>query len=162
MISRFVPLAFISARHRLNWSEILLGLEEGWLNASDVLASIPSLGLPGANEAKGGASSSPNDFVALVKKLSVSESIATDEVRLSWLRILMAWIFENREQIVDPLSLVDQLYADFNYPDEIYDLIRFNVPRDGYRSQDHTPEENATRLVRLWRDYCAEHMSPKA
>jgi hypothetical protein len=61
----------------------------------------------------------------------------------------------------DPFDLIEELYADFGYPDEIHHLIRFNVPYPD--SGAHDKEKSMLRLTELWREYCDLHMGlPKS
>lgn len=75
------------------------------------------------------------------------------------MRIILSWIFENKDNIQDPLMLVEKIYADFDYPEEIYDLIRYNVPKDGCRPQDYSKKENTQRLMKKFKNYCNSHIS---
>ena len=45
---------------------------------------------------------------------------------MTWLRLLLAWIYENRSVLADPFDLVERLYADFSYPEEIRHLVRYS------------------------------------
>ncbi|MFZ5637844.1 MAG: DUF2247 family protein [Pseudomonadota bacterium] len=157
MISREVPYSFISARHKLSWIALILGLQEGWLSKQDALENCASLDIPDEARLPEGPCSA-EDFLAYLKENASLDSAQISDARLSWLRILMAWIFENRNEMNDPLACVEQLYADFGYPDEIYDLVRFNVPSGEYRPQDHTIQQNHDRFMKMWELYCKEHM----
>ena len=69
------------------------------------------------------------------------------------MRLLLAWIYRNRDQLEDPLGLVEGLYADFGYPDEIRNLIRYNPPSDGSQPWDMKPEERTQHFFNRWRSY---------
>jgi hypothetical protein len=135
----------------------MLGLQEGWLGKQDVLDNFAALDIADKTRLPEGPCSA-EDFLASLKENAFLDSNQVSDARLSWLRILMAWIFENRNELNDPLAHVEQLYADFGYPDEIYDLVRFNVPSGEYRPQDHTTQQNHDRLMKMWEHYCKEHM----
>jgi len=55
--------------------------------------------------------------------------------------------------VPDPLQEVEELYADFGYPDAIGDFVRFLPPNDGYHPELHTKDENERRLFRHWEEY---------
>jgi hypothetical protein len=155
MISRTVPLSFIMPRHELTRGEFLIGLAEGWLDPHDVFVNS---NLPELEYVKSEDLPYPIDLIRLIKNAQNVDLQSNEEKRLSWLRILLGWIFQNRENLDDPLLFVEQLYSGFNYPDEIYSLVRFNVPNDGYRPQDHSAERNRARLMKKWKEYCNKHL----
>ena len=67
-----------------------------------------------------------------------------------WLYLILAWIFENKDSYVDPLGVVEQVYADFDYPKEVATFVRYmpteEVPLD-------TKEMNESRLYKKWEEY---------
>jgi len=69
------------------------------------------------------------------------------DARLTWMRILLAWAYEKRSSFSDPLGIVEQIYADFGYPDEIRHLIRYNPPEDA------GAEGGEDSLLRRWGEY---------
>lgn len=155
-LSRNLPIEFICRRHQLNWNEIDLGLTEGWIDSEDLTESLHLLDLRSIVDGELLFLSKEKLF-DIVRGKAQLQPADPQETRMAWLRLLLAWIFENREKIEDPLLLAEQVYADFDYPIEIYDFIRFNPPRHGWRPQDHTQEENTKRLMGLWEDYCHMH-----
>jgi hypothetical protein len=65
-------------------------------------------------------------------------SPATDTTK-PWIFLLLSFLFEHQENYDDPLEIVEELYADFNYPEEISSLVRYmpppkesKDPKDGY------------------------------
>lgn len=157
MILREIPYSFIADRHKLSLSTLILGLREGWLGEHDVLENFAAFDIRDETRLLEGYCSEEG-LLAYLKESASLNSTQIRDARLSWLRIIMAWIFENRSELNDPLAYVERLYADFGYPDEIYDLVRFNVPSDEYRPQDHTAQQNHDRLMKMWGHYCKEHM----
>ena len=74
------------------------------------------------------------------------ERIAKDK----WLYLSLASLFENKEYMDDPLSVVEDIYADFEYPPEIQSFVRYMPATDNYAPRDHTAEENNERLMGLF------------
>jgi hypothetical protein len=60
--------------------------------------------------------------------------------------LLLAWLYENRGKVQDPLGLVEELYADFDYPEQIAGFVRYMPPQDPSRVGD-------SYLVENWRRY---------
>lgn len=42
-----------------------------------------------------------------------------------WLFLSLAWLLEHSEEFTDPFEVIDMLYADFDYPDEIREFVSF-------------------------------------
>ncbi|HET6249110.1 MAG TPA: DUF2247 family protein [Tepidisphaeraceae bacterium] len=98
------------------------------------------------------ASSLPDDpCIEPVSRLASAEgesdkSITSDK----WLCIVLSWLYENRATLQDPLGIVEELYADFDYPAEIAPLVRY-MP-------SHEPslgsiKENEERIFSRWHQY---------
>jgi hypothetical protein len=76
-----------------------------------------------------------------------------EHVQRRWLYLLLKWVYLNREAIEQPLSKVEEIYADFEYPEEIEDFVGFLPPKDGWRADVHSSEENLNRLYQKWKIY---------
>jgi hypothetical protein len=80
-------------------------------------------------------------------------AITDDEKRHRWMLLTLDWVLTNRESFKDPLGEVEEIYADFDYPQEIAPLVRYMPPTDGWRPGEHSAEVNLARLFRLWADF---------
>ncbi|MGJ5817975.1 DUF2247 family protein [Paludibaculum fermentans] len=75
----------------------------------------------------------------------VNESIAKQK----WMYILLRWLHEHRSEFPNILDIIELIYADFGYPDEIQGLVNW-MPA----SEPVLPGEPfGTRAERLWREY---------
>jgi hypothetical protein len=63
-----------------------------------------------------------------------------------WLFLSLAWVFEHRETLHDPLGLVEMLYADFDYPREVASFVRYMPPPPG-------EDVGVEALCHRWSDY---------
>ena len=78
-----------------------------------------------------------------------------------WLYLALAWLFENRDSVSDPLVQVEMIYADFDYPPEITSLVYYmpcDEPDLGSR------ELNEARIYANWENYLqaeAKRFSPQ-
>jgi len=156
-MKRNISINFILDKQKPTWSQVSLGLDEGWLKHSDVIYFAERLVSEGDVREETLEIASTTDVNSSLAKeitsLVQQESEEEQMVRLYWLRIILAWVYENRLEFEDPLSIVEGVYADFGYPEEIRNIIRYNEPTDGYRPQDHGQQENDMRLVELWKRY---------
>ena len=71
-------------------------------------------------------------------------------MRRKWAFLILAWVYEHRDSFEDPLDLVEKLYADLDYPEQVAPFVRY-MPTDepdlGSRGQ------NEQRLFQKWAEY---------
>lgn len=67
-----------------------------------------------------------------------------------FLYAILNWVYEHREHYADPLEVVEIIYADFDYPEEIAGFVRYMPTTDPVLS---TLELNRERLFNKWKDY---------
>jgi hypothetical protein len=90
----------------------------------------------------------------LVDQLAESEPQRSEsEIRDKWLYLVLAWIYERRDEYPDPLQRVEEVYADFGYPEEVAKFVRY-MPMDG--PDLGSREANERRLFERWRSYVEE------
>jgi len=166
LIKLSIPSAFINERAVLTWRETLFGIENELLAsgaavdlAVDKVATrddVASALLELAGLEKGEATQ------ALVEQLASTEPDQdAGKIQSKWLYLVLAWIFEHRENYPDPLQTVEEVYADFGHPERIADFVRYmpmNEPDLGSR------ELNEQRLYEKWKRYvddeAANYLSP--
>jgi hypothetical protein len=69
-----------------------------------------------------------------------------------WLYLLLKRLYENRSSVADPFGLVEHVYADFEYPQELEGFVRWMPATEAVS----TLEEGAARMDRKWRTYLEE------
>lgn len=132
-----IPLAFIEARHRLTWAEVQLGFVQGWLSRGEVVEFAASKLEEGEDgvavvELAGAVRAHANDVVDLIASVVRPVPVPNPEsIRLTWMRLFMAWTWEHRESVAEPLAWAEEIYASFGYPAEIRHLIRYEPPGPG-------------------------------
>jgi len=57
---------------------------------------------------------------------------------------------DNCEQL---LNKVTEVYADFNYPEDMESFINYLPPKDGHDSSQYSKDENVARLINLFNDF---------
>jgi hypothetical protein len=143
-----IPWAFIRSRAHLTWREVEFGLQNGWLTdeaAIDIAISHVT------------ASDDSPDVVELASVLPHERCKVPEIVRRltkrgpecskdKWLFLLLAWLYEHRDDIEEPLGGVEELYADFDYPEEMASFVRYMPPQDPSRVGE-------SYLFDAWRRY---------
>ncbi len=129
----------------LGWKSIIELAEKRILDGSEVELEIDL-----AFSGKGNS-----EFVGqTLRELASTESPRPDSVAHDkWLYVVLAWLFENREAFSAPLSNVEEIYADFDYPEDIVEFIAYMPSIDEYDPSRHSPDENTQRMFRKWEEY---------
>ncbi len=155
-----IPFYFVRDRLELTWQDVAWGYRSGWFDAVSVVAhavtqlaedqdaSLEVVELAGITQAE------LADVPFLLEKVtSTSETEGSTASQDKWLYLVLAWVYEHRAEATDPLGLVEQLYADFGYPEEIRAFVRYMPPEGRYEPQAHTHAENVARLLSKWAEY---------
>jgi hypothetical protein len=150
-----IPYEFVSQRVELGWNEIKFGLDQRLIKPKAAIdrATEQLCAADGAQkEAVELASRTENESVAeLVLRLADAEKPPTDErMKAKWLYLVLAWLFENRQSLVDALGMVESVYSDFDYPKEVAPFVRY-MPMDGPDLGNR--EQNEARLFDRWNTY---------
>ena len=150
-----IPWSFIRSRCVLTWTELLYGMDNTLIHpdgpielAMDLLAE------------KDDASSELLELASLdtgkatrklVESLAASEqNFEKSTASEKWLFLVLAWLFESRDTLSEPLRLLGHVYADFGYPETMAPFVHYmssDEPDLGSKS------ENESRLLSKWRRY---------
>lgn len=150
------------AQHRipLSWSDLRWGLVHGLVDEQAAVdAAVRAMkGDPPATvvELAGLLPGELHAVPELLDRLAGPEADGSRErARDRWLYLVLLWLYEQRGELDDPLGAVEEVYADFGYPPMVAPFVRYMpVPEsEGYRPQDHTPDENTRRLMRKWEGF---------
>lgn len=127
-VSFTIPAEFIWPRVRLTFPEISCGYRQGWLNEEGAIA-ICSM------QVAAGATQPAMEEIAhllLDEKGRVADILNglrvdcdTTDLKELWLYLALAWLYENRNDGGDPLAIVEMIYSDFDYPDELEGFVRY-------------------------------------
>jgi hypothetical protein len=157
-----IPVDYLMTHTHLDWGDVLYGIENGFISSNDaVKIAIERVSQnDDANETEVELAGLLRSEVEL-RGLEIVRELSTEkcdvDAKSIWLYLLLAWLFDHKAECDDPLRIVEQIYADFDYPEEISAFVRYMPPQDGYRPQDHSLEENRERLFGLWHEYLTTH-----
>lgn len=160
LVAVSIPYSFIEGRVRLSWREVGFGLNEKLLDPgapaciaaaqiadSDNSASV-LVELAGLEETEDDAI---RTHVEILASAEPEEDI--EGIRRKWLYLTLAWIFERRDEFADPLQCVEEVYADFGYPERVACFVRY-MPSD--EPDLGSAMLNEQRLFGKWRQYLEE------
>lgn len=155
-ITTTIPYGFATERTALSWGDVRYALEHQFV--------APETAIQKANDSLSDSVASPEELalasgtaadpvLEIVRRLAETEGCRPEESKEEWLYILLAWLYENRDGLVDPLGLVEEIYADFGYPRAISLFVRY-MPMAGPDLGGR--ETNELRLFSYWENYLDE------
>lgn len=143
-----IPSTFIRPRAHLTWREVEFGLQNGWLTdeaAIDLSIDRVTAGddSPEVVELASVLLHEKYQVPQIVRRLAERDPECSKD---KWLFLLLAWLYEHRDTVEEPLSVVEELYADFDYPEEMASFVRYMPPQDPSRVGE-------SYLLDAWRRY---------
>lgn len=158
MIDLSIPIDFIASMASLSWRDVAWAYRSGFLTWRDVqkyadeqvksgvvnplVAELPSIGKENLWR-----------LSELLDTLAARDVGAIEATKEKWLFICLEWVYQNRNKYKNPLTLVEEIYADFDYPSEIESFVSYMPPLDGYDPSQFSHEENVRRLMQKWGEY---------
>ena len=155
--SDLLPLdaRFIVNHTHVSWPEIRWAQEKGligWRTVKQLAEVDLESGLSGdelsrlAVLTKDDASTSSDLVLSLAARRPAPDPMV---VQKKWMYLLLKKLYDNKNHIADPYGLVEQIYADFDYPEELAGFIRWMPATEPVA----TLEEGASRMDRKWQKY---------
>lgn len=145
-----------------NWRTLYVGLELHLITNIDItnyaiefLANHPEINNQDIIQlAWGGDEYDPKDLLEnILKDLEDTSSYINFEKRKWRFCILESLKKEYENDIQELLDKVAEVYADFNYPEDMENFVNYLSPKDGYIPSQHTKEENVARLIKFLNDF---------
>lgn len=150
-----IPFCFLNQTATLSWADIRYAIAHNWI-ASDVVVdfALYRLALPlieaQAEELEFLYVKADWRIIDLVEVLACREHFPENILERKWLFIVLSWIYANKATFDAPLQLVEEVYAEFDYPQSISSFVRYmpmTEPDLGSR------QKNEERLYQYWQDY---------
>ncbi len=153
-----IPYEFVRERTRLTWREVHFGLVNELLDprapVSIAIEEVIARAEPSAALLELAAAGKDDPTFDLVERLARDESqFPEEEIRGKWLFLVLAWLYEHRNEDPDPLQRVEEVHADFGYPEELSRFVRY-MPMEG--PDLGSREANERRMFELWNQYVNE------
>ncbi|VVN85795.1 hypothetical protein PS718_01480 [Pseudomonas fluorescens] len=130
----------------LNWAQLLFGLDKGYIDeqgvSSYICDSLTNSSPEQAYEIATMAPTEQNSIRVLLQSLANKNSQEEIDVTKPWIFLLLSHLLENKEQFEDPLQIIEELYSDFDYPEEIAPLVRYMPLPDGVEGSENRLYEN--------------------
>lgn len=149
-----IPYEYANSLFELTWVDIKYGIDHGFLDYQAAIEhAVVTLGkevIP------------PQSVIALacldkwesvhpyIDELASQTSEQEGISQEKFLYALLNWVYEHREQYAEPLELVEIIYADFDYPEDIVGFVRYMPTPDPI---SESLDLNRERLFNNWKDF---------
>ena len=146
---------YISSLVVMTWFDILFGINEGFLNSEAAFEHAYNIIEKEENPSQKTldlAFLSQNESIyPLIEKLVNDENYQDKQLtREKYLFAVLNWVYENQNLFVEPLSAVECIYADFDYPENISEFIRY---ASNSEADLGSLELNLKRIHDKWENY---------
>lgn len=153
-----IPYDFVRDRIPFSWRAVHFGLENELLDPDApkelAVGQIGEIEEPSSALLKLASASEGETNMELIGQMAASEPESPEEnIREMWLYLVLAWIYEHQNEYADPLQRVEEVYADFDYPERIASFVRY-MPMQG--PDLGSREANERRLFERWSQYLDE------
>lgn len=118
----------------LRWMDVKYGLVHGFLSSAGVVEYATNglvINSPAEQyELACLDSNNHDDILACVNRLALSDVSDADDAETVWMFLILLWLFKHRSEYEDPLGVVEDIYADFNYPKSMAPIVRYMPAAD--------------------------------
>lgn len=146
---------FLSLHANLSWRDVLFGIKKRLVSEEVAIdKALVELGISSDAPADVAILASEHDLfriLEIVDRLAAAEvPISSAVIQRKWLYLHLAWLYQVRDLVNDPLGDVESAYVEFGYPEEIASFVRY-MPMAG--PDLGSREKNLDRLYGNWRAY---------
>ncbi|WP_422403358.1 DUF2247 family protein [Pseudomonas sp. GZD-209] len=118
----------------LSWGEIKYGLDRGYLTPKGVveyaLKRLSAESTADQYELACLAGDEVDNIRECVIRLAAKDVRDDKASAKAWMFLIFLWVFINRGEYQDPLGVVEELYADFDYPESVASIVRYMPAAD--------------------------------
>lgn len=154
MIMARIPFDFVKQRAELSWRDVAYALDRQLTSPRLAIElaqqRVSTHGTPAPDEYRLAESQPADPIRTIVESLAETAEPDHGSAAAKWLYLLLAWVFVNRTAFDDPLGMVEQIYADFDYPEEVAPFVRY-MPMVG--PDLGSTDRNEARLYQYWEQY---------
>ena len=160
-----IPFSYALELVKINWNDILFAIINGYFdNASAIEYAVILLSKDEENEKiLDLACINPPEITqeVLLQEyvIELADTVPEkekEETKDKIMYVLLKLVLDNKDVFEDPLSAVEVIYDDFNFPKSIEDFVRY-MPNE--KSVFVTHEQNLERMYNSWSKYLRDQKS---
>jgi hypothetical protein len=88
------------------------------------------------------------DVDGVLEKLEPIAEPDVENCKIHWSYLLLLWVYKNRSTYEDPLSIAEEIYAEFEYPERMASIIRYMPSDSNYGGGQEKLMENWRSLLK--------------
>ncbi|KXF76501.1 hypothetical protein ATN84_25685 [Paramesorhizobium deserti] len=117
----------------LDWHDLKYGLSHKYISEDGVIEFALETLTENSNEIHYDLATCSNHFDVprIMEQLAFHENKNPQLSKQKWLYLILLWVFLHKESYPDPFSVVEEIYADFDYPEEVAPFVRYMPVADG-------------------------------
>jgi len=149
-----IPLSFVKLGSPVSWRQLLWAVKREILSHDEVYSLLKNSPQYLMLQKKGCYLSEGSDsIIPALEFISENEDIKDNDLKKYWMYTSLRWVYMNRNDVDDALKMAADIYADFDYPEEMEPFIYYMPAKDGYDPSLYSLEENRERLYKLWKEF---------
>jgi hypothetical protein len=148
---------YIRSKGTVGWNEVLYALDRGWLSPRAVVEYAEALVEEGSDDSRvielaGMFRGEEHGVRDIVEAMASHDGDVEDgSAVMKWMCIILGWVYRRQGDFPDPLGVVEELYAEFGYPQELEPFVRYMPVVDGVLEASTT--QNEARMFEEWRRF---------
>ena len=135
----------------LTWSDLRFGMSRAYISAEGVVEFAMDSLTTGSDESHfalaGMRGANRWDVDGVLEKLESFAEPDLEDCKAHWWYLLLLWVYKNRSIYDDPLSIVEEIYAEFEYPERMASIIRYMPSDSNYAGGQEKLMENWRSLL---------------
>ncbi|EGL19879.1 MULTISPECIES: DUF2247 family protein [unclassified Paenibacillus] len=151
-----LPYDYVTNLINLTWSDLLFAVEQGYMSREAAVEH--AINIVGKEKEKthqkvlelACLTNEESNFWYIDELLNQIYEQDGSSSRDKFLFLLLNWIFEHKELYLDPLEMVENIYADFNYPEKISEFVRYMPSK---RTITSLVKLNTAYLYNRWKEF---------
>lgn len=140
----------------LSWADVAYGMDKNFLEPKEVVEySLKPLSESSTSDHYELACSTAADMVAVqvcLGRLACTCKQDVLESKKIWLFLTLLWVYKNKDIYDDPLGVVEELYADFDYPEMVAPAVRYMPAIESSLGGDGVVLNNWLNVLSLLRE----------
>ena len=127
-MSSCIPYEFLAKKVDLTWREVTYGIAHGIFSPYSAVKLATQ-----RTKAVDDYSEPLFELASLIKGDTVHPYVddladsepeqSSESIQDKWLYLVLSWVYEDRDRFDDPLRMVADVYADFDYPESIKSFV---------------------------------------
>jgi len=135
----------------LSWSDLRFGMDRGYISAQGVVEFAMASLTASSGEAHfalaGMRGEDRWDVDGVLEKLEALAGSDLEKCKVHWWYLLLLWVYKNPSIYDDSLSIAEELYAEFDYPERMAPIIRYMPSQSNYAGGQEELMENWRSLL---------------